>query len=405
VWSSPSAKTLVDFGQNLVGRLRFTVRGERGATITIRHAEVLHGFRYAEVQGWPGELTADSLAAVVVHSDLRRIGEFTCSDDVLNQLHRNVEWSLRGNVLDVPTDCPQRDERLGWTGDLAVFAPTAAFLYDVEDFLRDWLADLDAEQRAAGGRVPFAIVFGLLDEPLRQRAGDRLAALVTEADHRIATGFAGTPFVLDALTATGHLDVAYRLLQRECPSWLYPVTMGATTIWERWDSMLPDGSINPGQMTSFNHYALGAVADWMHRVIGGEAPAERRGSRPATDDGQREDVAPQQRHPRNLAGGPWPCPAIVALYSLRRGIVGVPSGGPCIDVPVTLMCTFVVPRPFIWIDPTTMRPLTTMLPLPRVSSRPATFGLYRIPVTSSSPLPVHRWGAALFRSTKTAMSR
>ncbi len=467
VWTSPSGRTLVDFGQNLVGWLRFTVRGERGSTITIRHAEVLedgelgvrplrsakatdrfvlsggedtfeptltfHGFRYAEVDGWPGELTADSLVAVVVHSDLRRIGEFECSDELLDQLHRNVVWGLRGNVVDVPTDCPQRDERLGWSGDLAVFAPTAAFLYDVDAFLRDWLVDLDAEQRAADGRVPFvipdvlkyipqppgrhtpestaiwgdaavwvpwalweaygdvdvlaqaydamaahvrrvesllsptglwdtgfqfgdwldptappdkpadakadkgvvataclyrsarltadaaqilgraadadsfralaertraaftehyvaddgtvrsdaqtvyalAIVFGLLDEPVRQRAGDRLAALVADSGYRISTGFAGTPFVTDALTATGHLDDAYRmLLQTESPSWLYSVTMGATTVWERWDSMLPDGSINPGEMTSFNHYALGAVADWMHRVIGGIAPAE-----------------------------------------------------------------------------------------------------------------------------------
>jgi alpha-L-rhamnosidase len=467
IWASPSGKALVDFGQNLVGWLRFTVRGERGSTITVRHAEVLengelgvrplrtakatdrfilsggedtfeptltfHGFRYAEVTGWPGDLTADSLFAVVVHSDLRRIGEFACSDELLNQLHRNVVWGLRGNVLDVPTDCPQRDERLGWTGDLAAFAPAAAFLYDVEAFLLDWFADLAAEQRAADGRVPFvapdvlkyipqppgrhtpestaiwgdaavwvpwtlwqaygdvdvlaqtydamaahvrrvefllsptglwdtgfqfgdwldptappdkpgdakadkgvvataclyrsarltaeaaqvlgragdvehfrglaertraafgehyvsadgrvhsdaqtvyalAIVFGLLDEPAQQKAGDRLAALVAESGYRLSTGFAGTPFVTDALTATGHLDDAYRLLlQQECPSWLYSVTMGATTVWERWDSMLPDGSINPGQMTSFNHYALGAVADWMHRVVGGIAPGE-----------------------------------------------------------------------------------------------------------------------------------
>ncbi|MDQ1512754.1 MAG: alpha-L-rhamnosidase, partial [Microbacteriaceae bacterium] len=93
--------------------------------------------------------------------------------------------------------------------------------------------------------------------------------------YRVSTGFAGTPFITDALTQTGHLDVAYRLLlERECPSWLYPVTMGATTVWERWDSMLPDGTINPGEMTSFNHYALGAVADWMHRTIGGLSPLE-----------------------------------------------------------------------------------------------------------------------------------
>ena len=120
-----------------------------------------------------------------------------------------------------------------------------------------------------------AITFGLLEGTDRERAGDRLAQLVAGNDFRISTGFAGTPFVTDALTDTGHLDHAYRiLLERGCPSWLYPVTQGATTVWERWDSMLPDGTINPGEMTSFNHYALGAVADWMRRVIGGLAPLE-----------------------------------------------------------------------------------------------------------------------------------
>jgi alpha-L-rhamnosidase len=467
VWPSPSGRTLVDFGQNLVGWLRFTTQGEAGAEIVVRHGEVLehgelgvrplrsakatdrfvlsggedhfeptktfHGFRYAEIAGWPGELTPGSLEAVVVHSDLRRIGHFECSDPLLNQLHSNVTWAMRGNFLDVPTDCPQRDERLGWTGDLAVFAPSAAFLYDVDGFLRDWLRDLAAEQQAHDGLVPLVIpdvlkyetapstlprlettaiwsdaavwvpwalwqaygdrsvladqytsmaaharraesllspaglwdtglqlgdwldpeappgepfkaradphvvatacfyrtactvadtadvlgragdaryfrqlagrvraafnqhyveetgtvrsdcatvyalgiVFGLLDGPTTARAGDRLSVLVRESGYRISTGFAGTPYVTDALTQTGHLDDAYRLLlERGCPSWLYPVTMGATTIWERWDSMLPDGTINPGQMTSFNHYALGAVADWMHRTIGGIAPLE-----------------------------------------------------------------------------------------------------------------------------------
>lgn len=467
IWMSPSGRTLVDFGQNLVGWLRLRARGEAGSTITLRHAEVLehdelgvrplrtakatdrfvlsgdddtfeptmtfHGFRYVEVDGFPGELTAGALEAVVVHSDLDRIGYFSCSDDLLNHLHSNVVWGLRGNFLDVPTDCPQRDERLGWTGDLAVFAPTAAFLYDVQSFLQDWLLDLAAEQHAQDGRVPFvvpdvlkyvdpddngfatastaiwgdvavwapwalweaygdrsvlvdaypsmvahvrrvaslvspsglwdhgfqfgdwldpdapphqpwkaradrgvvataclyrgaamaastarilghdddatefdalaartrlafgehyvagdgtitseavtayalAIVFGLLDHEASLRAGDRLAELVAANGYRIATGFAGTPFVTDALTMTGHVDDAYRLLmETSCPSWLYTVTMGATTIWERWDSMLPDGTINAGEMTSFNHYALGAVADWMHRTIGGIAPLD-----------------------------------------------------------------------------------------------------------------------------------
>ncbi len=467
VWTSPAGATLLDFGQNLVGWLRFTVRGEAGATVTVRHAEVLehdelgtrplrtakatdsivlsggedafeptftfHGFRYAEIDGWPGELDADDVAAVVVSSDLERIGTFACSDPMLEQLHANVVWGQRGNFVDVPTDCPQRDERLGWTGDLAVFSPTACYLFDVQGFLRDWLRDVDAEQRAADGLIPYvvpdvlkmmpphedfgvqdstafwsdaavwvpwalwqaygdedglaeaypamlahvrrvagklsdtglwdtgfqfadwldpdappddairakadpgvvstaayyrscvtvaavarvlghetdaaevdavgrrvraafdehnveadgrvrsdcptvyalAIAFDLLEEPQRQLAGDRLAELAAANGYRIATGFAGTPYVCDALTSTGHLEAAYRLLlERECPSWLYPVTMGATTIWERWDSMLPDGSINPGEMTSFNHYALGAVADWLHRTVAGLAPAE-----------------------------------------------------------------------------------------------------------------------------------
>ena len=118
-----------------------------------------------------------------------------------------------------------------------------------------------------------AIEFGLATGDLVDRLGDRLGWLVRRDGYRISTGFVGTPLVTDALTRTGHLDQAARmLLQTECPSWLYSVTMGATTIWERWDSMLPDGSINPGEMTSFNHYALGAVADWLHRVVAGLGP-------------------------------------------------------------------------------------------------------------------------------------
>ena len=173
----------MDFGQNLVGWLRFTVRGPRGSEIRIRHAEVLehdelgtrplrdaqatdrfilsggedffeptmtfHGFRYAEVTGWPGELGTDDLEAVVVHSELRRTGHFECSDPDLNQLHQNVVWSTKGNFLDLPTDCPQRNERLGWTGDIAAFAPSAAYLFDVEAFLADWLIDLALEQQHA----------------------------------------------------------------------------------------------------------------------------------------------------------------------------------------------------------------------------------------------------------------
>ena len=200
--TSPTGRTLVDFGQNLVGRLRINVQGPSGQTITLRHAEVLeggelctrtlrsalatdcytlrgggpetweprftfHGFRYAEVEGWPGTLTAGDIWAVVCHSDLERTGWFECSDPLLNRLHENVVWSMRGNFLDVPTDCPQRDERLGWTGDIQVFSPTACFLYDF-------------------GRLPHLLV----GRP-GARTEDRRRGPVGGAQHRCPQGLAG----------------------------------------------------------------------------------------------------------------------------------------------------------------------------------------------------------------------
>lgn len=455
---------LLDFGQNLVGRLAITADGPKGTTITLRHAEVLqdgelatrplrgatstdvltldgsgpltweprftlHGFRYAEISGWHGEFTAQNATARVYHTDMQRTGWFACSNDMINRLHENVVWSMRGNFVDIPTDCPQRDERLGWTGDIQVFAPTASFLYNVTGMLDSWLTDVRAEQ-LPDGTIPWyvpvipggpqwtpiqpgaawgdvatltpwvlyqrsgdlellrrhfpmgrawvdlleqlagedriwetgdqlgdwldpiappddpgasrtdrylvatayfahsarhlsyaaaelgdqaaattygrladeiatafrgryvdrtglmtsdsptaycvALMFGLLaNDEQRTFAGNRLAELVLADNARIATGFVGTPLICDALTDTGHLGVAYQLLtQTECPSWLYTVSMGATTIWERWDSLRPDGTLNPGGMTSFNHYALGAVADWLHRVVGGLAPSQ-----------------------------------------------------------------------------------------------------------------------------------
>ncbi|HEY4418716.1 MAG TPA: family 78 glycoside hydrolase catalytic domain [Pseudonocardia sp.] len=463
LFRSPSGRLLVDFGENVVGWVRLRVRGgAAGQRVTVRHAEVLergelgvrplrsaeatddyllacgsgtaavlepsltfHGFRYAELSG-VDEGQIESATAVVLSSDLAPTGSFQCSDPDVETLHANVVRSMRGNFLDVPTDCPQRDERMGWTGDIQIFAPTASFLADCSGFLTSWLADLAAEQQPDGS-VPFVVpaairgpegpaaaawgdaatvvpwvlyerfadagvlatqfesmrawtdrIAGLAgkdglwaggfqfgdwldpaappEDPAAARtdpdlvatahlvrsaelvaraaevlgrdeersrytdlaatardafarefvspsgrlhndaptayalalvwdllptaeqrayAGRRLADLVRAAGFRVATGFVGTPLITDALTVAGEPDLAYRLLlERGCPSWLYPVTMGATTIWERWDSMLPDGSINPGQMTSFNHYALGAVADWLHRVVAGLAPAE-----------------------------------------------------------------------------------------------------------------------------------
>ncbi|UQS24765.1 glycoside hydrolase family 78 protein [Amycolatopsis thermalba] len=463
VRTTPSGKTIVDFGQNLVGRVRITVSGPAGHTVTLRHAEVLehgelgtrplrnaaatdhytlrgdevetwepkwtfHGFRYVEIGNWPGEFDPSAVTASVMHTDMRRTGWFTTNHPLVQRFHDNVVWGMRGNFVSIPTDCPQRDERLGWTGDIQVFAPTASFLYDCDAFLRSWLRDVVAEQRAADGVVPMVvpavipqvpglsepvaawgdaitvvptvlherfgdreplescftamaawvdtvsdrcagallwergiqfgdwldpdappdlpgqaktdagivatayyfrsadltaraavllgrdddahrygdlarriaaafrdayvtpsgrmmsdaptayaltIVFGLVTDERRAALGRRLRELVRAFGYHISTGFVGTPIICDALTATGHADAASRLLTTtECPSWLYPVTMGATTIWERWDSMLEDGSINPGQMTSFNHYALGAVADWLHQHVAGLAPAE-----------------------------------------------------------------------------------------------------------------------------------
>lgn len=458
VLTTPAGRTVVDFGQVLTGWVRLTASGEAGATVTLRHCETLidgepefetnrgaaatdrftlrgsgpevwqprttfHGFRFLDVEGWPGDLTTESFTAVVVHSDMRRTGWFECSDELVNQLHRNVVWSMRGNFVGVPTDCPQRDERLGWTGDINAFAPTAAFLYDVAGVLGSWLEDLAAEQAVLGGvpmvvpdvvvgptaptalwadvavslpvtlheafgdpgilerqyasmrayiddveplldergvwatgfqfgdwvdpdappgnpgegkadrhliataflarttaeladtaevlgrledaaryrslhervRAGFrqewvtpsglvadlsptayalAICFGLLDPEQEVKAGSRLAKMVAKAGHRIATGFAGTPYVNEALSRTGHLDTAYALLlETGCPSFLYPVTRGATTMWERWDAIRPDGSLNSTGMTSLNHYALGAVATWLHRTVAGLAPA------------------------------------------------------------------------------------------------------------------------------------
>ena len=217
VLTSPSGATVLDFGQNLVGRVRFTVDGDAGTVVTLRHAEVLehgepayrplrnaeatdrytlrggdpetyeptftfHGFRYVEVDGWPGELDPGDFVAVVLHSDMERIGTFTCDNDLLEQLHSNVVWGIRGNFLDVPTDCPQRDERLGWTGDLQVFAPTAAYLYDVRGMIGNWLEDLRAEQRE-DGTVPIYIPT-VPPEYLTRTAGwSDAATIVPEALH------------------------------------------------------------------------------------------------------------------------------------------------------------------------------------------------------------------------------
>jgi alpha-L-rhamnosidase len=494
VLQTPAGRTVVDFGQNFSGWVRLRGSAPAGTTVTLHTCETLidgesdfetnrlakstdrytfrgddvetweprftfHGFRYVDVEGWVGELDASAFTGVVIHSDLDRTGWFECSDELVNQFHANVVWSWRGNTVGIPTDCPQRDERLGWTGDINAFASTASFLYDTRTFLSSWLADLAAEQTRLGSvplvvpSVPIgmpagptalwadvavslpwqlyiaygdasilerqyssmtaladevaaalspqglwdsgfqfgdwvdpdappdnpakskanphlvatayahrtfkemasasevlghaddvvryralavrvaesfrhewvteagllanecptsyalAVCFGLLDPDQERRAGRRLAQLVSERGYCIATGFAGTPYVTVALDRTGQLDAAYRVLRAtKCPSFLYPVTMGATTIWERWDAIKPDGSLNATGMTSLNHYALGAMADWLHTRVAGLAP---------TSPGYRTiRVAPQPggglthasarlRTPRGMASVAW----------------------------------------------------------------------------------------------------
>ena len=218
--TTPSGRTVLDFGQNLVGRLRLTVDGPAGTVITLRHAEVLehdelgtrplrlakatdtltlagdgpitwepeltfHGFRYAEIDGWPGAFDPAAVTAQVIHSDMERTGWFASSHALVDRLHENVVWGLRGNFLYVPTDCPQRDERLGWTGDIQVFTPTASFLYDVHGFLTSWLTDLELEQEHAGGIVPF-VVPSVLQGRLRPAAawGDAATVVPTVLHER-----------------------------------------------------------------------------------------------------------------------------------------------------------------------------------------------------------------------------
>ena len=454
---TPAGETVADLGQNMVGWVRLKCQGNAGTTITLQHGETLdkngnfytanlrgakqtvkytlkgggletfephftfQGFRYVSVEGYPGELTADSLTGIVIHSDMERAGEFETSSPLINQLQHNIVWGQKGNFLDVPTDCPQRDERLGWTGDAQVFARTAIFNMNTAGFYTKWLKDMAADQldsgsvpyvipdvlsttrtpsggaagwadaaviipwtmyltyadkrvlveqydsmakwieymrRRAGddyiwdgdfhfgdwlafattrpdypgattskdfiatafyahsadlmsqiahilgkendatqyadlfarirnafqkefvtehGRVGedtqtayvLALEFDLLPEMLRTVAAERLARDVRTRGH-LTTGFLGTPYLCHVLSRYGYLKEAYFLLNRDqYPSWLYPVKQGATTIWERWDGQKPDGSFQDVGMNSFNHYAYGAIGDWMYRVVAG----------------------------------------------------------------------------------------------------------------------------------------
>ena len=455
-------RMVFDLGQNMVGRVRLRLKAKRGTQVTLRYAERLddagelytanlrtadatdhytcrggkaetfeptftfHGFQYVEVAGTFGEDAISELTGVVLSSSLEEVGEFQCDHPLLNQLASNVVWSQRGNFLDVPTDCPQRDERLGWTGDAQIFARTAAFNLDIASFMTKWLTDLSDAQNKKGwvppvaplppalkqfradggpgwsdaivicpwtlyrcfgdrrilerhygamnafvddletrfpdlirgvgetgwpgvgdwlaadggtqmggrsGRTPkdligtamfcysaqlltriagvlgnptdlerfdvlagrirdafrrrfvtaegrlvsetqtayvLALHFGLLDD---DEVDEAMAALVSDIDARdghLSTGFIGTPYLLHVLTNYGRLDLAYRLLlQTSAPSWLYPVTQGATTVWERWDSWTEQDGFSDPAMNSFNHYAFGAVGEWLYGTMVG----------------------------------------------------------------------------------------------------------------------------------------
>lgn len=465
VLRTPQGDTVLDMGQNMVGWIRFCVTAPAGTIITLRHAEVLdkagnlytenlraakqtirytakgqgietfqphftfQGFRFAAVSGWPGEMNPQNFTGVVVHSAMQRTGSFESSNPLVNQLQHNIIWGQKGNFVDVPTDCPQRDERLGWTGDAQVFARTASFNHDTAAFYAKWLKDVALDQEDDGA-VPFvipnvlshetrkgeaasagwadvavvvpwvvyqsfgdtrileeqyssmkawvewmrrqagdkyiwssgfsfgdwlafattrsdypgattdkdliqtayfarstalltktaevlgkkedateynsleekitaafqkefvtpngrlssntqtayalALAFELLPETQRAEAAARLAEDVKKFGH-LTTGFLGTPLLCQALSDHGYMDVAYMLLNRtQYPSWLYPVTKGATTIWERWDGIKQDGSFQDAGMNSFNHYAYGAIGEWMYRVVAGIELDERR---------------------------------------------------------------------------------------------------------------------------------
>ncbi|MNM28836.1 Bacterial alpha-L-rhamnosidase [compost metagenome] len=529
---APSGEIIYDFGQNFAGVISARLRGKRRQEVVFRHAEVLvdgelyvkslrtakatatyictdgeqtysprltyMGFRYVGVSGIDPESL--DLSALVLHSDFEEIGGFECSNELLNRLHSNIRWGGKSNFLDIPTDCPQRDERQGWTGDIAVFARTACYNFDLSRFFDKWLMDMRAEQGGGGGipmvipragdswpvmansawgdscilvpwaeylargdmrllqlqyptiqkflqaakwwssflsftpnsrhiwRFPFhfgdwcapdetikqwlkkgkwvgtayfanscgiaaqiaellgyeqdaadyrklrkkiiqayrtiftdghgklnkefqtayvlPLHFGMAEGREREAMADNLARLVRDAGNRLTTGFTGTPYLLFALSDNGYADTAFDvLLQEGCPSWLYEVKAGGTTIWERWDALRPDGSVNisdltgkksdeqsGGGMVSFNHYANGAVGDWLYRRIAGIEP---------TGGGYRTfRIAPLIGGEITSARGSVRTPygLVASEWSLEgdRFVIRV-------QVPVSTVCTLVMP--------------------------------------------------------------
>lgn len=450
---TPNGELVFDFGQNMVGWVQLKLKGKAGDKITLKHGEVLdqngnlylgnlrkaqqkieysfkgenvetfephftfQGFRFISVTDYKGDISLNDLAGKVIHSDMTPSGNFECSDSLINQLQRNIQWGLRGNFLDVPTDCPQRDERLGWTGDAQVFAPTACFNMDAASFYTKWMKDFIPDQ-LSDGRIPhvipnilpneggaagwadagiivpwtvylnygdkrilevqyesmkkwieylkvrtgdsfiwskavgygdwlafattksdypgattdkdligtayfyystslmnkiamvlgknkdaedysilmtkiknafqkefftssgriasntqtaylLALAFNLVPDNFKAEAARRLAEDVERFGH-LTTGFLGASHITKVLTDFGYQELAFKLLfRKEYPSWLYPVTKGATTIWERWDGIKTNGTFQSEGMNSFNHYAYGAVGKWLYSDVAG----------------------------------------------------------------------------------------------------------------------------------------
>jgi len=451
VITTPKGETVIDFGQNITGYAIITASGEAGEEVRISHAEILdsdgnfytenyrsakaacryilngegpqevkpklcfQGFRYIRLDAYPGEIRKENFKAAVVYSNMKRTGNIDCSDPLINKLFQNILWSQKDNFLDIPTDCPQRDERLGWTGDAQVFVRAASYNFDIQKFFKKWLKDLAIAQFEDGSVPPvipnpmdamgddgvggtawsdasvicpwqiyltyndkevlsdqfesmkgwiefmrregdceelwnatnmqfgdwlgmdapygsytgstdelliasayyaystslfikagkvlgkdmseyealytrivkayqdkyikngklvcdtqtahvITLYFGLADD--NKAICDRLVELIHESGDHLTTGFVGTPYLLHALSQNGHTDLAYTLLlQRSFPSWLFSVVQGATTMWEHWDGIREDGSVWSKDMNSYNHYAYGAVADWMYGVM------------------------------------------------------------------------------------------------------------------------------------------
>ncbi|WP_308638786.1 alpha-L-rhamnosidase [Paenibacillus silvisoli] len=461
VITTHAGETVLDMGQNMVGWIQFRNRAPKGTEIVLQYGELLQegnfyqenlrtakaefryisdgeggkvrphftffGFRYVKVSGWPEDLRAEDFEGCVLHSDMERIGSIETNDPLVNRLFLNALWGQKGNFLDVPTDCPQRDERMGWTGDAQVFAGTASFNMDTYAFFAKYGYDLWREQAASEGKVPFvvpdatiheggssawgdaatiipwevylhsgdvaileqqfesmkawvdyikridegsgakrlwtegfhfgdwlaldgpspsspiggtetpylssayyryssllvskaakvlgkdelaayyeslsnevkaaiqaeyftptgrlaldtqtalvvALYMDLAPEKDRIRVADSLRERLKKDHNHLKTGFVGTPYLCKALSETGYPDLAYTLLlNKDYPSWLYAVTMGATTIWERWNSVLPDGKISGTDMNSLNHYAYGSIVEWMYRYAAGLNPVE-----------------------------------------------------------------------------------------------------------------------------------